>query len=91
MYFCTSKELLILIIKKLVSLCLQASSMEKMLFNSLPEKHNKATARHHLESIPPPKQLQIFPIVILLHVPSKTLCIKDGSTACSGIQLNHEP
>lgn len=62
-----------------------------MLFNSLSEKHNKATARHHLESIPPPKQLQIFPIVILLHVPSKTLWIKDGHAACSGIQLNHQP
>lgn len=91
MYFCTSKEPLILITQRLVSLCLQASSMEKILFNSLSEKHNKAPARHHLESIPPPKQLQILPIVILLHVPSKTPCIKDWSTACSGIQLNHEP
>lgn len=91
MYFCTSKEPLILITKKLVSLCLQVPSVEKMVFNSLSQKHNKATARHHLESIPPPKQLQIFPIVILLHVPSKTLCIKDWYTACWGIQLNHEP
>lgn len=61
-----------------------------MLFNSLSEKHNKATARHHLESIPP-KPLQIFPTVILLHVPSITLWIKDGHAACSGIQLNHQP
>lgn len=92
MSFWTSKEPLILITKRFVSLCLQASSTEKMLFNSPYEKkHNKATARHHLESIPLPKQLQIFPIVILLHVPSKTLWIKDGYRASSGIQLNHQP
>lgn len=81
----------ILITKKVASPCLQVPSMKKMVFKPLSEKYNKATASHNLESIPPLKQFQIFPIVILLHVPSKNLCRKDGYTAHLGSQLNHEP
>ena len=86
-----SKKALILVTKKLERCCFQASSMGKTVFNSLSEKHHKPKARHHLESIPPPKQVQIFPILSPLHVPSKNLCRKDSYPACCGSQLTGEP
>lgn len=65
--------------------------MEKTVFNSLSEKHYKPKARHHLESIPLSKQLQIFPIVSSLHVPSQNLCRKNSYPVCCGSQLTGEP